>query len=376
MSRAAWGWLFALLILLLGSYFAWTHEKARGTAGTPVVILDLKADQIDRVAFRTEKREIVIEAATDANGRYHQVVLTETVAPKADDAAKPDLKQAGEVKDEKPAEKTPDGAMPVPEVPKLPDAPDAVTPDAPKVAPATSTKKTRRFAGGRSAERLIDRLAPLTALRVLEDVPAERLTKLGLDPAEATFEVTRGERTWVFGVGGKNFGGSRRYLHEVDTDRVYLVEATALRNLEGAERQLLERSPLGLKRGDLTATTATSGARTQRLVQKNRADRRASYWAFAAKPEEKSSVASGFIDKLFRLRVDTYVETLPATAEKACEFVVETEEGQVTVSLHRVVGPDGEPEIYAISSYLRLPVKVYQQSGVEVIDDIGSLFSE
>ncbi|MDF1563619.1 MAG: DUF4340 domain-containing protein [Deltaproteobacteria bacterium] len=371
MSRAAWGWSLTLLVLLVGAYFAWTHE-ATVTSGesTPVVILDLKADQIDRVSFATAKREAVLEAKSDANGRYYVVSLTETVGKKADDSG-------AELPEPEPGEgegEGEEGEAPLPEAPEAPDA--APAPAAPEAGEPAAEKKTRRFAGGRSAERLLDRLAPLTALRAMDEVPEERLEKLGLKPAEATFSITRGDRTWTFGVGGQAFGGSRRYLHEEGTSKVYLVEATALRNLEGAERQLLERSIIGLKREEVAAVEARSGERSQRLVQQNRADRRAAYWAFAAKPEEKSSVASGWIDKIFRLRVDTYVEAIPAGVEEACRFVTEQEGSKVEVVLHRWMSPAGEPEIYATSSYLRLPVKVYKQSGVEVIDDLGTLFTE
>lgn len=387
MSRSAWRWSIVLCLLLVGAYFAWTVERSPHGAGAPVTILDLKPEAIDRVALRTEKREVVVAQKKDAHGRYFEVTLTEHLAPKADDTQAPS--KTGAKADTEAGDETKPGGGAKAEASG--GEAEAKTPDDAQAAGASKTDeakekaekkeakgetKVRRFAGGRAAERLFERLAPLTALRVLEDVPDERLEKLGLKPGEATFEITRGERTWRFSVGGKTFGAARRYLLEEGSHRVYLVEATALRNLEGAERQLLERSVLGKRRQDLVEVSVRAGDKSQRMLQKNRDDRRAAFWAFAAKPDEKSSVAESWVEKLFRLRVDAYVDTIPDGVEEACRITAKTEEGEVEITLYRGAGKDGQPEVYAESSYLRLPVKVYRQSGIEVIDDLSTLFVE
>ena len=178
------------------------------------------------------------------------------------------------------------------------------------------------------------------------------------------------------GWGGTAFGGSTRHRHEAGSSKVYLGEATALRNLGGADRQLLERSVVGAKREALAQVQVQSGEKQKTLLQKNRDDRRAAFWAFSARPEEKSETASAFVDKLFRLRVDAYVEAIPETAEEATGLVAKTDDGTLTVKLFRAMNEKGEAEVYADSSSLRLPVKVYRQSGIEVIDEVPTLFSE
>lgn len=384
MSRSVWILSGLLGIALCASYLSWSHKAPRGAKSRPVTVLDVEVEDIVRIEYRSGDQRVAVVTQEDDRGRWYAVTTTKTLEPPPPEppAPEPVKSEDGGSEDGGSADAASadagstdaDGADG-----GVSDTDGGATLSGSEEPPSTPapTEESKTFTGGKSAERVVKQMAPLNAYRVMTDVSAERLEALGLAPPEGELEITRkGGRVTKFGVGGKAFGASRRYLHAVDTSTVYLVEAMPFRSLEAPDRQMIERNVVGVARADVASVELTAGSASRTVQQFNRDDRRAAYWAGADSPDQKDEQFSNWLDKVFRLRVEDYVEdTEMGVAEAVAQVKFHTDDGTYLVALYR--STEGEkPVFYARSDYLRRYVKLREAAAGDVVADLEAIIGE
>lgn len=240
----------------------------------------------------------------------------------------------------------------------------------------TEGEKRHVFTGGRSADRLVEELAPLYAYRVLTQVPEEKMEALGVGQGAASLELVRGGRTWRFAVGGTTWGAERRYLRPEGTQEVWVVDGGPFRLLEKADATLPERELVGLERRDLARVRVAADGRRVEIVQHHRDDRRSAYWARSDTPDRKSELFENWINKVYRLRAEDYVAEArrPEGLEPVVSLEFDGDAARVPVEILRAT-KDGQTTWYARSGQTRALVRLRPATAGEVAADVAAVLS-
>lgn len=352
--------LYAVLLgaAMVASYVTWTSDDGKDAdASTGVAVYRAGAGDVKGLAWKDEKLHVRVERRTDAAGDHVWVTIDETrtkpVPPKPHDHGSPDDPHGDD----------PDAA-------DTDASPDEAGPEVPEPAPEVVTTHTE-FLGSESATGLFESFEPLMALRELDTTGLDPAT-LGFDDDPATLTVTRGAGDLVITVGGETYGAKDRYVRS--DGKVLLLEDTTVRPLQFAQTRLQETRVHPFAEADLERVTVARGGASVVLVQQNRADRAAAYWARGGTPEDRDDTADTWIDKLLRLKVQTYpsADEIPAT-EPSATVVVTDGKASWTLEILKATGSD---TWFARSTYNRATVQLTGSLASEAIADLDELFQE
>ncbi|RMG19895.1 MAG: DUF4340 domain-containing protein [Deltaproteobacteria bacterium] len=328
MSRQVYVLGALLVVALVLSYLSWTHKPVAGR-GDRTEVVSVSPEEVQRIRYSSEKNTVTLEAKKDALGTYYEVTVATPAKgegqAKAKEAAKTQAKEEGAAQQEKAEAATPETKEPA-------------SPDGESGTPAqegTPPMEVKHFVSTSAAGRVVKKLAPLLAYRVLEHPDDERLAKLGLAESKERLVLEKAGRTWTFDVGGRTYGAARRYLRDAESGRVYLVDGSPLRTLQNAERTLIERKLFDMRRSEIERVTVRRGEKTVTMVQQHRDDRAKAYWAREEAPQKKIETWRNWIDKLFGLQAREYREEEPANLEPVVTVVVEGDGPQETLTLYR-----------------------------------------
>lgn len=149
----------------------------------------------------------------------------------------------------------------------LPSAP-ASSPDggAPLAQPLPPSP-TREVRGAPAAEKLLEQLTPLKAVRALGKLDDQTLEELGLKESKKALEVRGEGTTQRFKVAQAPWGGSP-YLQAEKDGQVYLLKGGLLSDFDGAAFRLVERRLHVFPASEFDAVTVKAGGREKTLVHK------------------------------------------------------------------------------------------------------------
>ncbi len=342
LSAAVYGGLLA--VLLGAAWVKWTAEPAVELDGQ-VVLLPGEADDIERIVWSaTGKDEALIERKSDAVGPYYWVTYTRT----------------------KPAPKDPD-APPAPEPVEGEDAPpEALT------EPEATVTETEMFKAGDKGDELIKALSPMLALRMLDAVSADKLTTIGLDDPQEFLEIVRKGRSVKLELGGEVYGTRDRYVRNVATGEIYLVDDELLRPLKYARTRLPDRSLWAIPSKELRSVVLTGPGSSLSLVQENADDPDKARWVPAGDVEVNDEQLQTWMDKALKLKSSSYAGPDEAQSGLTERFGLQLQ-GKGDDVIHVKVFEDAEGGWWGESEHTRGKVKLLKAQTSGLADDIGAI---
>lgn len=342
-----------LAVAVLAAVGVWTQDKQpKALAQADVVVWSGRMTGVEKLTFEGKKRTVSIEAKKDATGAYYIATVDKEAppppaAPKdhpgATDGGAGGGDGAGEEEAEVPAADAPGG------------------------------RTTVKFVSVGAADKLVESLSPLRALRGIGRIGDDRAAEFGLNEPEGTLTVkySGGERKLVFGA--PTPGGGDRYARDPGTGEVYAIKGDIFRNLDSAETSLIERDLHEWKDADVASARITAAGKTRELVRGGTEGKR--FWADPASADQNDETAGNWLSKVDRLRPTEYVEL----AQEGTEPVARVEylgRGGVLGYLELVkatLGGSGKPEYFIRTERTRLYAKVPQQVAEQVEQDAGSI---
>lgn len=339
MSRGLGVHLGLLVCGLAAAAHAWLRETSSEEAER-VQVWDGRPERVERIEYTSEQRSVVLEAKQDAAGRYFlgEVDREKPKRPPAHGHAEPE------------PEREPDDGAPI--------------------------REQLRFVAVDDANALIEKLAPLKALRGLGRLEPARDAEFGFGgekPARFALVIGGERRELVFG--GKAPGESDVYVR-ASSGETFVLDGQIARDLESAESRLMERSLNAFEDDDAVRVRVKLGERTRELW---RAKDKKAFWSDAPNSEQKDETASNWMDKLGRLRVVEYPD--PSRPEPAISFAVEyfgsdgKRLGQLSLGSRPALEGD-KPEFLARSEHTRAWGLVLQSSAEQLAQDVVSLIQE
>lgn len=333
-------------LAILAAMLVWTRDKQPKTlVQGDVTVWTGRAADIDRVSFEGKSKKVSLEAKKDGAGTYFIGTAEKEVTP--------------------PPKKDPHGHEP--------DAGDAGAGDA--EPPASKERTTVSFVSVSAAQKLVDQLAPLKALRGIGKIGDDRTAEFGLAEPDGTLTVKMGqaERKLIFG--GQTPGGGDRYARDPASGEVYAIKGDIFRNLDGAESSLMERSLHEWPESDVQAATITAQGKTRNLVRGG--EERKRFWADPSAPDANDETAGNWMSKLDRLRPSEYSLTPPAGAEVIVRLDFAGAGGAKLGYLELIKAPaaasGAKPDYYIVTERTRLHAKVPAQAAEQVEQDVGSV---
>ncbi len=377
MNRGIWVYGGLLVALLLGAWLRWTGVLGSEEEPTDgVVVLRAEAADIELVTYHDEKADVRIERKSDEFGDYAWVDLEER-KKKIKLPEKAELEQG-----EEPAADGPPKIEPPLEAPEPGEKAEGEQAEGEDEAEEEEPEyeveiKTSAFKGGETATKLVESFAPLEAVRALGDLPPEKLEDLELAEPEAWLEITRKGKLRRLELGGEAYGTRDRYLRDVETGKYYLVDAEVFRPLKYAKSRLPDRRLSDLEKGDIVQVRLEGQAGFAVMVQQNRQDKDAAYWASSTDLERPVEIYANWLDKALRLKGLSYVaeDEKPEKLEAAFSVQLHAEVGTpVTIEVfHDVPEDDGDPVWYARSEFTRGLMKLHKVLAAEASDDVADV---
>ncbi|MBX5483061.1 MAG: DUF4340 domain-containing protein [Myxococcaceae bacterium] len=255
---------------LVAAYVTW--QRPEEEKGVEVVVLDLAKKDIQRLRYEDARREV--EVVRDSDGLWIRTKDKPPPPPPAPkpppDAGTPDAgtPDAGTGHDggttsaqvtAAAAQKGTDGGVASPS-----PAVATATPPPPPPPP-----KTREFRANEAAENLFERFAPLQAVRGLGVLGDEKLKELGLADTPRTIEVVTSRGTHRFRVADEVAGIASPYLRSEDDQKVYLMKATLISDLEYASSRLVDRRLHTFRDDEWDAITVSADGKKRTLTKEN-----------------------------------------------------------------------------------------------------------
>lgn len=225
----------------------------------------------------------------------------------------------------------------------------------------------RKFKVGSAADKLVESLEPLMALRELKSVDDAKLESYGLKAPDTTVTITDGGGTATLEIGGETYGTKDRYVRHRETGRIFVVKDEAFKTLKFANTRLPEKQLVAAKKAEIEKLTLGTGGQSVSYTQKNRDDAAATYWEKDG-GTGKDETFSNWLEKFLKVKATAYAADgdVPADALAAFDLtVVATDKKPETVRFLQA-GDDW----FATSESLRGTVKLPRSSAKDVADDV------
>jgi hypothetical protein len=158
----------------------------------------------------------------------------------------------------------------------------------------------RLVRGNESADRLLERFAPLRATRALGTLDAAKLKDLGLDTTKKSIEViARGARR-RYAIAPAPPGGSDPYIKDQQDGRVYIVPRIILADFQSASTNLVERRMHGFKIEEVDRIVVSAAGKKKEL-RAARLEDIPGVRLFAAGSDKPDETAKNWHDRIWNL---------------------------------------------------------------------------
>ena len=359
-----------LTLLLAGSFYRWTDEEKEIETEGDIVVFRGDVSEIETIRYHDEKADALIELRGTGDDAYPWVKVDarKVVKPKPEPSTDPANDTPPEADDPVAADGTAEDA-----------ATDAPANDAAQEEVVEVT--TTEFKGGEAADALLESFSPLFAMRLLPDIDDAKLAELELDAPEAWLEIQRKGRTQKLELGGEAFGTRDRYVRDVESGEVYLVDADILRPIAHAKSRLPDRELIGADEEAVINVKLTAPAGEITMSQQNRDDRKLAFWANATDTSRSVEMYENWLDKLFRLRALSYVQKDekpdPSALEKVFTAAFDVEQGKPVMLEVMQYTPEGETQAKYIakSTHTHEWVNLHKTLASEAIDDVEAVIN-
>ncbi len=312
----------------------WTRdEKPNAAAQTEATLWSGRAADVQRIVFEGKNKKVTLEAKKDDVGAYYLGSLDRTEA-----------------------------------APTPPPAGSVVAPEKP---PAKSGKT--EFVGVGGAQKIVDAMAPLKAIRALGKIPEDRISEFGLAEPEGTLLVTVGGAERKLVIGGTTQGGGDRYVKDPGSGETYVIDGDAIRALDTAESRLIERDLHEWKETEVTTADVKAGDKTRQIIRGG-TEGKASFWAEPGAPEKADETLGNWMDKLKQLRPTEYVMTTPSDKKDVVRINYAAGSRKLGfVELAQLASTDsaGKPEYAVRTERTRMFAKVPASKAEEIERDLG-----
>ena len=352
-----------LLALLGASWMNYTAEPELELDGK-VVLVAGEVDDLTKVTWSSRnKDEAIVERKEDALGTYYDVQYTRWTEVKTPEPPKPPEPAAPE------GPKTPEEAAAEPDAPDAPEAPHEPEPE-PEYEASVST-----FKSGDKGDALFKSLAPLLALRKLDDISDEKLETTGLNDPQDALVLERKGKTIRLDVGGEVYGTRDRYVRDPESGDVYLVDDEVLRPLRYARTRLPDRTLWSFETKRIGSVTIGSPAGSIDILQKNAEDPERATWVRQDAPEEADPQLKTWMDKAFRLKSTSYASEDDDTDGIELLFSLTfTDDKGNSQTLEVLQKPgDDKADYWGRSEHTRGLVKLLRGQTRQLADDVGAV---
>lgn len=129
--------------------------------------------------------------------------------------------------------------------------------------PPSPEPRTREYRANEATARVLERVAPLRAVRSLGKLSPEKREELGLADSERVVEIVTSTGTHRFRASEGSVGTP--YLESEEDGRVYIVKSTLLSDLEYAQSRLVDRSLHTFRDSGFDGITITVGDKRRTL---------------------------------------------------------------------------------------------------------------
>jgi hypothetical protein len=322
------------------------------------VLLDVQADQIDRLEYKADKRQVVAEALPKGGYRLTiQQTLSKRVAKK---------------KPPKPTPVPADGGIDGGAAEEAPPA----KPAEPEVREET---KVTRYRASADFEKALARVLPLVAVRDLGEVDAEQLKKFGLAEPKAELAITSRGQTVRFQIGERTYGRASVYVRPASGGSTSLVSAGVLGAVDFRPPRFKELRFLGLKSKQveqLVLDCDATGSRT--LVHRDRLKPGGGSFQPADDLEVEDDLYRNWVGKLLRLSLVEYLEgPLEPTPGAHCKLTFQSEGGQpLLAEITWLTEPSGKQVYYGRSDFTGDWVRLEPTAAGSLVADLSSVLGQ
>lgn len=306
-------------------------EQPKALAQTEATVWTGRAADVERVVFDGKTKKVTLEAKKDELGAYYVGALERNATP--------------------------------------PPAGSAAAP----TPPPASKGKTEFVAVG-AAQKLVEAMAPLKALRALGRIPEDRAAEFGLDQPEGTLVVTLKGAERKIVVGGTTPGGGDRYVRDPASGELYVIDGDAVRDLDTAESRLVERDLHEWKEAEVTSADVKAGDKTRQVVRGGPEGKR--FWADPSAADQKDETIANWMSKVDRLRPTEYVMTTPADKQDILRIDYSAGSRKLGfVEIARIPAAEaaGKPDYLVRTERTRLFAKVPATTAEQIEQDLGSI---
>jgi hypothetical protein len=329
-----------LLGLASASWYQWTAAPTVELDGG-VVLLSGEGDEIEEIRWTSPDNEATITRKSDANGGYFWVEYTRyTDAPAA-----PIPSEGGE-----------DTGS---------DSEESADPE------RIATRSV--FKAADKAERLVESLSPMVALRQLDVSDEDKLAELGLDAPTSGIEIIRDGRTQRVEVGAEAYGTRHRFVRLPETGAVYLVERDLIQPLRYARTRLPDRTLFGTDSATLTGATLSAGGGKLQMTQRNGENAAKAGWSRNDAPDVTAEQLTTWMHKALKLKGTRFADPDDPPTDLQPRFTLALIDDQGRTERLKVsqVGPEGD--WYGQSEHTRGLVKLVRSSARSLADDVQAV---
>lgn len=327
---------------MVASYLTWTRDAEPVSEDGGIVLIEAKPDEIAKVHYTSKDVDVTFEHRSDDLGNYLWVTATRSV------------KKA-----------------------KMPNPHDPHGHEAPEEEPAAAEEKTTTsFKAGTAGDQLLADLAPFRVVRRL-DVGEDKLADFGFDEPSGTLAVTTKSGTErKFDVGDTAYGHKHVYLRDAASKEVFVIKRSIVSPLDRADSNLPEKELFPGTVSDVKSAAIAAPSGSLNLVQRFRDDAAKATWT-APDDETPNTTADAWLDKVFRLRSNGYVEPgKEPQAELVFAVKLELEDSKpVKIEVLRGADEKGEEAWYARSEYTRGLVTLNAPIAADAAADLATLFT-
>ena len=370
------------IIALFAAYSAWKKARQGDTDGdTPeessVVVAELQRSEIKGISYRSEKRNVVIDLSS-ADGPRWVTVSTKTkvrrpqpektkVAPQPDAGVSPDAGAPTPIADA--------GITDAAEADAAPSEPDA-----PPEPEFDIQEKVVRFAANKVLDELLEKVAPLKAVRRLGKLQPSQLEEFELHEPHAQLEISLASGKRVLQVGARTFGGGNHYyVLDEHSGESFLLGSRLIRDLEMAQSRLFQRELHDFEDNEVASAIIIAAGRRRALEHRNRQSPRDHSWVDPENPEDSAELLGNWMRQLGRLRVLAYPEPgqgPDASAPPLMRIELSGDDGAELGYLEIFRGAAETPEFFGRSEATGTWVQLSRTVSEQVVQDLEEVLGD